>query len=74
MLNAFGVVRAEGLPPPLTLLDGGTLQLIVAFASPGLKHLDSAEAQRTLADARRNWAAFLLLVSGVERGGNDSSA
>ena len=54
MIRGFGgSVRAQGLPHRLGELDYGTLQLVMAFASP--ESPDDVEA-------RRKWAAVLLLV------------
>ena len=54
MIRGFGgSVRAQGLPHRLGELDYGTLQLVMAFASPE-SHDD--------VEARRKWAAVLLLV------------
>ena len=55
-LRGFGgEVRAQGVPHRLGTLDSGCLQLVNAFARPKTKG--------ATVEARRKWAAWLLLVS-----------
>ena len=54
-LRGFGgEVRAQGVPPRLGALDSGYMQLVMSFACP--------ETKGATAEARRKWAALLLLV------------